>query len=80
LHYEKDPCVKYDLQKKLWIYLHKSRSLDYLPWKEHLTKSENTSNNNNLTDSQKNLMSGENVTPTKKKKGENFLKHKRKHS
>jgi hypothetical protein len=32
LHYEKDPCVKYDLQKKLWIYLHKNRTLDYPAW------------------------------------------------
>jgi hypothetical protein len=32
LHYEKDPCVKYDLQKKLWIYLHKNRTLDYPVW------------------------------------------------
>ena len=22
LHYEKDPCVKYDSEKKLWFYLH----------------------------------------------------------
>jgi hypothetical protein len=40
LHYEKDPCVKYDLQKKLWIYLHKNRPLDYPPWNEHLKKPE----------------------------------------
>ena len=40
LHYEKDPCVKYDLQKKLWIYLHKNRGLDYAPWNEHLKKTE----------------------------------------
>ncbi|XP_013413602.1 nuclear factor related to kappa-B-binding protein-like [Lingula anatina] len=26
LHYEKDPCVKYDVNRKLWIYLHRSRS------------------------------------------------------
>jgi len=38
LHYEKDPCVKYDLQKKLWIYLHKNRTSDYQPWNEHLKK------------------------------------------
>jgi hypothetical protein len=38
LHYEKDPCVKYDLTKKLWIYLHKNRSIDYQPWNEHLKK------------------------------------------
>jgi len=44
LHYEKDPCVKYDLQKKLWIYLHKSRTLDYEPWNEHLKKNTYTSN------------------------------------
>ena len=25
LHYEKDPCVKYDSNKKLWIYLHAGR-------------------------------------------------------
>ncbi|XP_038609431.1 nuclear factor related to kappa-B-binding protein isoform X3 [Tachyglossus aculeatus] len=26
LHYEKDPCVKYDIGRKLWIYLHRKRS------------------------------------------------------
>ncbi|XP_077985640.1 uncharacterized protein LOC144440211 [Glandiceps talaboti] len=26
LHYEKDPCVKYDTHKKLWIYLHRNRT------------------------------------------------------
>lgn len=26
LHYEKDPCVKYDVNRKLWIYLHRNRS------------------------------------------------------
>ena len=34
LHYEKDPCVKYDLHRKLWIYLHKNRSLDDKNWKD----------------------------------------------
>lgn len=29
LHYEKDPCVKYDVQKKLWIYLHGQRTIEY---------------------------------------------------
>ena len=29
LHYEKDPSVKYDVQKKLWIYLHGNWNLDY---------------------------------------------------
>ncbi|XP_070622028.1 nuclear factor related to kappa-B-binding protein isoform X2 [Erythrolamprus reginae] len=28
LHYEKDPCVKYDTGRKLWIYLHRNRSED----------------------------------------------------
>ncbi|XP_022098459.1 nuclear factor related to kappa-B-binding protein-like [Acanthaster planci] len=26
LHYEKDPCVKYDGNRKLWIYLHRNRT------------------------------------------------------
>lgn len=26
LHYEKDPCVKYDVNRKVWIYLHRHRS------------------------------------------------------
>ncbi|KAK6173405.1 hypothetical protein SNE40_016863 [Patella caerulea] len=26
LHSEKDPCVKYDVNKKIWIYLHRNRS------------------------------------------------------
>lgn len=29
LHYENDPCVKYDTQQKLWIYLHGNRTLSY---------------------------------------------------
>jgi len=29
LHYEDDPCVKYDSDKKLWIYLHKDRTEEY---------------------------------------------------
>lgn len=33
LHYEPDPCVKYDSDRKLWIYLHKDRTLDHLDWK-----------------------------------------------
>lgn len=33
LHYEKDPCVKYDTDRKLWMYLHKGRGLDYFSWK-----------------------------------------------
>ena len=26
LHYEKDPCVRYDSSRKLWIYLHRARA------------------------------------------------------
>ncbi|XP_071495395.1 uncharacterized protein [Diadema antillarum] len=26
LHYEKDPCIKYDVNRKLWIYLHRDRT------------------------------------------------------
>jgi nuclear factor related to kappa-B-binding protein len=26
LHYEADPCVKYDSARKVWIYLHRHRS------------------------------------------------------
>ena len=36
LHYEKDPCVKYDTDRKLWMYLHKGRGLDYYTWKSEL--------------------------------------------
>lgn len=28
LHYEYDPCVKYDPKRKIWIYLHRGRSLE----------------------------------------------------
>ncbi|CAG5123590.1 unnamed protein product, partial [Candidula unifasciata] len=28
LHSEKDPCVKYDVSRKLWIYLHRNRTED----------------------------------------------------
>jgi len=28
LHCEKDPCVKYDVSRKLWIYRHRSRAED----------------------------------------------------
>ena len=34
LHYMDDPCVKYDLDRKLWIYLHKERSEDYPDWQD----------------------------------------------
>ena len=50
LHYQKDPCVKYDSHHKLWIYLHRNRSLDYPGWKkleendDNKTKEENNNN------------------------------------
>ncbi|XP_050419818.1 LOW QUALITY PROTEIN: uncharacterized protein LOC126832847 [Adelges cooleyi] len=28
LHYEHDPCVKYDPKRKIWIYLHRGRSVE----------------------------------------------------
>ena len=28
LHYEKDPCVRYDAPRKVWIYLHRGRTED----------------------------------------------------
>jgi len=37
LHYEKDPCVKYDSERKLWIYLHRGRGLDWPAWKSEQT-------------------------------------------
>lgn len=28
LHYEKDPCIRFDSERKVWIYLHRDRSED----------------------------------------------------
>ena len=25
LHYERDPCVRYDVSRKIWVYLHRHR-------------------------------------------------------
>ena len=36
LHYEQDPCVRYDNEKKLWIYLHKDRPLNEETWKSEI--------------------------------------------
>ncbi|CAG9330806.1 unnamed protein product [Blepharisma stoltei] len=36
LHYEKDPCVKYDPERKLWFYLHRGRGLDFAGWRSEL--------------------------------------------
>ncbi len=43
LHYENDPCVKYDSDKKLWIYLHKNRTIDYPEW-AHQSRGERQNN------------------------------------
>ena len=51
LHYQKDPCVKYDSHHKLWIYLHRNRSLDYPGWKkieENDDSRTKEGNNNNI--------------------------------
>lgn len=38
LHYEKDPCVKYDIGRKLWIYLHRDRSQEEFGKRPHKTR------------------------------------------
>ena len=50
LHYQKDPCVKYDSHHKLWIYLHRNRTLDYPGWK----KMKNNDEINIVSESQEN--------------------------
>lgn len=32
LHYMTDACVKYDSEKKLWIYLHSDRNYEHPGW------------------------------------------------
>ena len=34
LHYMTDACVKYDSEKKLWIYLHIDRNQEHPGWGE----------------------------------------------
>ena len=53
LHYQKDPCVKYDSHHKLWIYLHRNRSLDYSGW----NKIKNNDEVNIVSESQENKSS-----------------------
>nr|XP_045623906.1 nuclear factor related to kappa-B-binding protein-like isoform X2 [Procambarus clarkii] len=36
LHYENDPCVKYDTPRKLWIYLHRNRNEEEFERMHHL--------------------------------------------
>lgn len=33
LHYDKDPCVRYDSERKLWVYLHRERLVDHAAWR-----------------------------------------------
>jgi hypothetical protein len=47
LHYQKDPCVKYDSHHKLWIYLHRNRSLNYPGWKKRDNNEDNNNDNTN---------------------------------
>ena len=47
LHYQKDPCVKYDSHHKLWIYLHRNRSLNYPGWKKIDNNEDNNNDNTN---------------------------------
>ena len=53
LHYQKDPCVKYDSHHKLWIYLHRNRSFDYSGW----NKIKNNDEVNIVSESQENKSS-----------------------
>ena len=48
LHYEEDPCVKYDSERKLWIYLHKNRNLDWDDWKALYNERPNSLDQNSL--------------------------------
>lgn len=49
LHYEQDPCVKYDAERKLWLYLHKYRRIDFEGWKIPFSSEEpNTLENNSF--------------------------------
>ena len=62
LHYQKDPCVKYDSHHKLWIYLHRNRSLDYPGWKKMKNNdeinivSENNENKSNKNENTNNII------------------------
>jgi hypothetical protein len=48
LHYEEDPCVKYDSERKLWIYLHKNRDLNWPDWYSPYVERQNSLENNSL--------------------------------
>ncbi len=42
LHYEEDSCVKYDADKKLWIYMHAKRTLDFPEWRHSMHEAPNS--------------------------------------
>ena len=84
LHYQKDPCVKYDSHNKLWIYLHRNRSLDYPGWKKieniedetNNSKKNNEENNNNtiiedIDDNDNDNANEEKIIDKEKKKEKN---------
>ena len=68
LHYEKDPCVKYNPHEKLWVYIHKNRDLDYKGWKDDLIFEENKNNvNNDNDDNEKKKKKGKSLNKIKKR-------------
>ena len=74
LHYQKDPCVKYDSHHKLWIYLHRNRSLNYPGWK----KIDNNEENNNDKNNGNNIIiedldDNEEINDNKKKKDNDII-------
>ena len=48
LHYETDPWVKYDSEKRLWIYLHKNRKIADPLWTSSPNETPNTVENNSF--------------------------------
>ena len=49
LHYEEDACVKYEADKKLWVYKHSQRPIDFPPWGlSSIGERPNTIENNSL--------------------------------
>ena len=48
LHYEDDSCVKYDAEKKLWVYMHFNRTLDHGEWQPMTSDAPNSFENNSF--------------------------------
>ena len=55
LHYEEDSCVKYDAEKKLWVYMHKTRTLEYHDWQPIFSDLPNSFANNSYNPNKKSL-------------------------